>query len=549
MRSLLAPLVGGLLLAGYLPGQTPRDQTAGPFRAPLTGNASLSGLVTVVEGGQSSPLRRGRVKIEFDKSSISATTDTDTDGRYRIEHLPYGVCRLTIDKAGFVPLARIMPIVIPADQAVVKDVQMIHAAALEGRVTTRDGEPVSGLTVSAVRLGFGPYGRSPVAVRQAITDDRGHFRVHTLPAGEYALEAAPDPQRLASAAPGSASTPKPAPTFFPGTPRLNEAGVISVTAGQDTVNLDFTISTAVMTTVTGNVRLASGQTPATFGLRLQRMGAPPGEVQCFQIPNNPFQCPNVPAGDYWVLAVARATPASAPEFAAMTLTVPLPAGAILVSTAPAPAVSGRVEVDGGAPLPRDLHLQVAALEAEYELPTGGAAAPALEPGGVGDDGTFTFPSLFGPRLIRVRRLPDGWAIKNVSWGHADVTDVPTSFASADQSRMLRVVLTRSTGSLQGAVADASERPAPWSRVVVFAEDSRLWRARSRGIKTVEAGADGRYVIAGLLPGRYFAVAIDALDDGTWEDPDVLARLQHSAGAPIVVGTDTLTVNLKRTGGL
>jgi hypothetical protein len=65
------------------------------------------------------------------------------------------------------------------------------------------------------------------------------------------------------------------------------------------------------------------------------------------------------------------------------------------------------------------------------------------------------------------------------------------------------------------------------------DDARRWAARSRFIKSVDLGADGRYAIKGLLPGKYLVAVSDVLDDGAWEDPDVLARLRPTA-APIVV---------------
>jgi hypothetical protein len=80
--------------------------------------------------------------------------------------------------------------------------------------------------------------------------------------------------------------------------------------------------------------------------------------------------------------------------------------------------------------------------------------------------------------------------------------------------------------------------------VVFSEDARRWGARSRFIRTVEANAAGRYVVTGLLPGKYLVVAVDALDDGAWEDPDVLARLQSGAAPVTIAGTERLTLDVR-----
>jgi hypothetical protein len=79
-------------------------------------------------------------------------------------------------------------------------------------------------------------------------------------------------------------------------------------------------------------------------------------------------------------------------------------------------------------------------------------------------------------------------------------------------------------------------------MIVFAADSQAWGARSRFIKTAEVGATGRYRIGGLLPGMYKVIGVDFLDDGAWEDPDVLARLAPLATSITVKATERLTVD-------
>jgi hypothetical protein len=48
----------------------------------------------------------------------------------------------------------------------------------------------------------------------------------------------------------------------------------------------------------------------------------------------------------------------------------------------------------------------------------------------------------------------------------------------------------------------------------------------------------------LLPGRYLACALDYLDDGAWNDPDVLAALKTTATPVTVVEHGRATVSLK-----
>jgi hypothetical protein len=136
-----------------------------------------------------------------------------------------------------------------------------------------------------------------------------------------------------------------------------------------------------------------------------------------------------------------------------------------------------------------------------------------------------------------------WALKGVWLGDADVTDTALPVATGDAPKHVRVVIARA-GSVGGRVSSSTDQSAPGARVVVFTQDSRRWGPRSRFIRTVETSASGGYTIAGLLPGKYLAVAVDILDDGAWEDPDVLGRLQ-SRGTPFAItGQERVPLDLK-----
>jgi hypothetical protein len=530
-----------------------RDRAA-PAQA-AAGTLTLAGTVVLSEGTPPPPIRRARVTITFDGGYPPQSTDTDTDGKFRFDNLPAGTWQVLAEKPGFVPVdagpgrAVVRPTVITLGPGPTADLSLVmqRAAAMEGQVLNDKGEPAVGIVVAAVRLMYGPYGRRPAVVRQATTDDLGHYRVHTLPPGEYYLDAAPDPLQAAiGPAPAGDQRQGLARSYYPGTPRLEEARVVALAPSQEISNLDFRLTTVRMASVKGNVVDAAGRAPSAVSVRVQRVGAPPGEVRGLSLPAGGFQFSAVPPGDYWLLASAQPAGGGDPEYSAMRVSVSgQDLSGLTLSTTKGATVNGRVEADGGAALPAGL--QVVAHETEFELPSPQAAPPgtvaSATPGAVGADGTFAFPSLFGSRVFRVDRLPAGWALESVVLNDTDVTDAAVEPGGSARPRTLRVVVTNRTATVGGTLEAAQGGPSA-GRVVVFGADPKRWGLRSRTIRSVQVHADGRYEIAGLLPGNYFIVAVDDLDDGAWNDPDVLARLQPAAAALSVTDGQRFTVALK-----
>jgi hypothetical protein len=382
-----------------------------------------------------------------------------------------------------------------------------------------------------------------VATQQTTTDDLGRYRVHTLPPGEYYLEALPDPLRTMQAEGLRGPTPKPTRTYFggaaAGTARLNEARVVTLDAGQQVSGLDFSVITNVVSTLKASVTTAAGAAPSSFSTRVQRVGAPVGEVRCVLLPGGRAECPNVPPGDFWVLVAARPGPTAPVEYSVSRVTNDGHDQDLAVATVLGAAISGRVDTDDGTPLPPNL--QVVALGTEYEMPAPAPGQPATPPAAPVASGAFAVSGLVGPRLLRVNGLPDGWMVKSVRLGDTDITDTPTAFGAASAAP-LQLIVTSQTGSIGGTVLDVTGQPAVGSRVVVFSNDARTWGARSRFIATGEVGAAGRYLLHGLLPGKYVVAVVSDLPDGAWEDPEWLARLQPTATAVTIVASATAMLN-------
>ena len=57
-------------------------------------------------------------------------------------------------------------------------------------------------------------------------------------------------------------------------------------------------------------------------------------------------------------------------------------------------------------------------------------------------------------------------------------------------------------------------------VVIFATDPAKWTDRSRFVALGRSSQDGSFMIRGLPPDEYFAVAPPATQGSEWQDPDV-----------------------------
>jgi hypothetical protein len=340
----------------------------------VQGTASISGRVTVMGSKPVLPVRRAKVTVTSGALPQPWTTDTDIDGRYQFSQLPPGLYRVSAEKPGYVTLPfgamrstdRPAPIEVKA-AAVRADVALPRGAAVEGRIVNEEGEPVQNIIVPAIRFEYGPAGRRAVVVRQTRTDDLGRYRVHSLPAGEFYVDAAADPLQPFTelSAPG-ARPPRSARPYLPGTPRVQDARRLALATGQDLQGLDFPLTSVPVAQVSGQVLNALGAPAVVRAVRMQEVGAPPGDVRG-TLQGNRFMFPSVPPGDYWLMATVPGGPGADPEFAATRVTIAgQDVSGMTITTAKGTVLDGTLEREEGCALPPGLRL--AALETEFEIP-------------------------------------------------------------------------------------------------------------------------------------------------------------------------------------
>jgi hypothetical protein len=84
-------------------------------------------------------------------------------------------------------------------QRMAVDLRMARSGVISGLVTGEDGEPVPGARVQALRYQMVNGFRRLVSGGTGMADDRGHYRIFNLQPGEYVVSATPNPGDLTQA--------------------------------------------------------------------------------------------------------------------------------------------------------------------------------------------------------------------------------------------------------------------------------------------------------------------------------------------------------------
>lgn len=402
----------------------------------------------VLDSNPPAPVRRARVSLTADHLKQPEIVDTDVEGRYRFDGLRATVYRVTASKPGFVTMAagaakageRGRAIDVGAGATVTVDVALPRGAAIDGRLVNQDGEPVQNAIVAAVRFEDGSMGRRTIAVRQTRTDDLGRYRLHSLPEGEYYVEASPDARELDArwAAPDDQRAPGLARTFFPGTVQYHEARAVKLARGQQVAGVDFGTASVPLVRVSGIVQTSTGKPVREYSIRLHPIDAPISSVAGTRSREGTFAFRAVAAGEYWVLASLVLAPGAPAEFAAQRMRFVNDTHDLTVTTTPGTVLSGRIESESGA-LPPLARVVVVPVPSEFEVPPTRPPAPRITPA---RDGTFTVNGLFGPHRFRLEGLPDGWKLQRVFLDDRDITNVVTDFRGSNAPRPLRIVIAQ-----------------------------------------------------------------------------------------------------------
>ena len=546
------------------PGQ-PQRMPARPLRpgeTPPKGTAVIKGQVR--SDGTGAPVRRAQVRAMSMEARGGGVTNTDGNGNFEIKDLPAGRYTVTVMKGGFAqaqfgqrrPGDMGTPIELADGQTAEKvNFVLTRGGVISGTVVDDGGEPMAGAQVAAMRFQFMQGSRRLVPAQSDgatdRTDDKGTFRLFGLPPGDYFVSASNRTNNFMAAGMTSTEQDGFAPTYYPGTPNVNEATRVTVKGGQEISGANIPMIVARLARVRGRALNSRGE-PATGYMA---MLAPADPFSGFMMNNmsnamiagdGGFEFANVAPGRYNVnIRSSGGMQNPNAEFAVMPITISNEDIDNLVVTTYTGAIArGIVTSDDGSPLPfRPELVQVFAQPME---PMTMFVQPGMNR--MNDDYTFEMTGLFDRRRFTANVNPagsSGWYLKSVVFDGQDITDSGAEFAPGRSYDGLQVVLTQKTTDFSGLVTDDRGKPVLDATVVVFPANRERWTYLSRYLRTMRPDTNGRFTTKNLPPAEdYLIIAVQNLEQGQGSDPEFLTRAREEAKSFSLNEGETKAMDIK-----
>jgi hypothetical protein len=167
---------------------------------------------------------------------------------------------------------------------------------------------------------------------------------------------------------------------------------------------------------------------------------------------------------------------------------------------------------------------------------------------VNEDGTFDLKAQPGVSYLRLNSTGSfaGTRIKTVRLNGMDVTDTGFEIRPNEDLRGFEVELTTQMASVTGVVTDAKGNASRDYTVLIFPRDRERWEPASRYLAVARPDQDGRYKAQFVLPGDYYGIALDYVEQGSNTDPDFLERIKQRATEFSIADTETKALDLKLT---
>jgi hypothetical protein len=459
-----------------------------------------------------------------------ATTQVDENGQFVFRNLAPGGYLLSGERNGFDrqfhgarsnPNTGAVLRVLEGQPITGLVFRLFPNAALSGRVLDSDGEPLPNVGVSVFQRECRNGKRDWYPVDGADTNDRGEYRVSGLPAGRYLVSAADLNFDLTALATSKGPLPE-APdrinaiTYYPGTTDLERAEPVKLARGEDRRGVDMQLLKSTAVRIRGRIA-GESRTATTVVSLLPRTATRTltigGSGFLVRPGERAFEIRGARPGTYLLVAqsMGGASTVSAP------LSIEVGAhhiDGVELTLTEGGEVAGRVLFDGA----------VAGTSVEIETTDFSRLPPAI--GTANEAGDFKLKGVYSiPYRVRVANLPKGTYWKAARLAGQVVDPDSVSFLPGTK---LEILLGKASAELKGVVLGTDEKPLAGAAVVLIPESSRdaLYREAT-------SDYDGTFLIKGIAPGRYKALAWEDLEPDAYRDPEVVKPVEDRA-APIAL---------------
>jgi hypothetical protein len=391
--------------------------------------------------------------------------------------------------------------------------------SISGLIQNDDGQPVPGARAAALHYVPG-IGLVPVQGPEAVADERGAYRIHSLPLGRYAVRASGP--RVTQVFGGAKDTRKASlyrPTLYPDADSAAKAAFVTVRAGLETNGVNHRLLpvepriirgeavTSPAAILTGKLKVTLEDPELQFRQTVLLLGRPQ------------FAFENLPAGRYRIILHGQdENGVSQSAFQDVDVTKQ---DATDVTLTP----QGGVWVDGSIRV----------------VPDGAGLTdfrPTLYPSFAGPfaaslradvDAKLRFrvgPAAPGPHVVRLEGLPAHCYEDRIL---ASAREAQRGEVVVEAGLNLQVDVVCEAAAINGIIRRPDKRPAPGSVVVA---------RRLGGSEDVFFDRDtdqkGEFRITGLRPGKYQLIAFDSFDPSCLADPFCMEP-HRSSGVTVEVG--------------
>ncbi len=447
-------------------------------------------------------------------------TVSDNEGRFRFDGVPAGKYSLSAERLGYTLQAYnqrylgqgYASAIVAGDGEVADSLvfRMLPGAVITGTIVDSNGDPVPRLTVQAVRaLGCGER-RRPQRHFFGFTDDRGMYRIHSLPAGTYAVAVASGSERVTPSY-QRWNEPMVYPvTYFPGSTNAAAATAFELFAGQE-YRADLVVRAAPAARIRGTVVDAKSLKASVVTLTVPGLfGGEIAPIRRASVYSESFSMQDVPAGRctlYLWNSEGRPIGRRAIDVVAPETTVSL-----------------------GEPLLPELS---AAVSFREEQPTTGIpvvlrlthqSRNAYTTGMViRDDKPSVIPVFPGRYDIQVQGRRQYAVVSFEATGATRAADGTLEIPETGKVE-LRVVASAAATQIDGRLCRDGKPQAGVTALLVPREN---WRNTGQ-YRLDQSDSDGSFSWYGVLPGKYLMFAFDEGEPYDYLDPALIQPLMADA---------------------